>query len=532
MLDELAIDNLGLIDSVTLSLQPGLVVVTGETGTGKTMLVGGLRLLLGQTARKDAVGPHRDSATVEGRFVAAGEELVGRRVITPQRSRAYLNGAMATADQLQAALGAHVEIVAQHDQLLLRDPAVIRALVDTHLDAGGAEALDAYRSAYDRWRDLRQAAEALGGDRRALERELELTTYQAEEIGDAALTAGLEAELVEEVSRLRHREELLERFNRARGEVEVAREAIGAALDDIRRAAQLDHAASDTASLLDSTAAELSEVDGNIRALADDLPHDAAALATLESRLAQIGDLKRKYGDTIEDVIAFGKEAAHRSVDLQSLLEKADTLAGDLDTARAALGSAGARLRSARTEAAAAVAGEAVNHLRDTGMTDPILIVDVVEAEPGTAGADRCELRFASDARLSPLPVQRVASGGELSRLVLALRLAAGAHNTPVLVFDEVDSGVGGETGLAVGRKLASLATSGQVLCVTHLPQVAAFADQHFVVERAGTTSTVREVGVDDRPIELARMLSGMSDSDDAQRHATELLSAAQRVVR
>lgn len=526
MLDEMVIDNLGLIDSVTLSFEPGLVVVTGETGTGKTMLVGGLRLLLGQKARKDAVGPHGESAVVEGRFFRDDNELVGRRVVTAQRSRAYLNGDMVTADQLQNELSPLVEIVAQHDQLLLRNASVVRALVDTHLDVAGIRARRDYERAFQRWRELDQAAEALGGDRRALERELELTTYQVEEIGDARLTPGLDTELLEQARRLRHREELVERFDRARSEVEIARDALGAALDDIRRAAELDHSAAETESLLGAVAAEIAEVDGNIRSLASDVPHDADGLATIEQRLAQIGDLKRKYGDTVEDVIGFAKTAAARVTELQDLLERASTLAADLDAATAELQSAGEALRTARVTAASRLTDEAVGHLRDTGMADPIVIVDVAPADPTAAGADRCRLLFASDQRLTPMPVRRVASGGELSRLILALSLASGAAAPPVLVFDEVDSGVGGETGLAVGRKLASLAERSQVLCVTHLPQVAAFADQHFVVERQGTTSTVRELSPDERAVELARMLSGMSSSGDAQRHAAELLAA------
>lgn len=529
MLDEIAIDNLGLIDSVALSFQPGLVVVTGETGTGKTMLVGGLRLLLGDKARREAVGPHRDSAVVEGRFVTNDREVVGRRVVTSQRSRAYVNGEMATVDQLRKELGAHIEIVAQHDQLLLRDPSVVRSLVDTHLGAEGHAARSEYRQAYEHWSELLAAAEALGGDHRALERELELTTYQVDEIGNAELEPGMETALLEQASRLRHREELMETFDRAREQVEAAREALGAALDEIRRAAQLDTAALETESLLDATATDLAEVDGNIRSLAAEIPHDAQELDVIETRLAHIGDLKRKYGDTVEDVIAFGKRSAARVIELRDLLERASTLTAELAAADAAVQAAGERLRSARVAAGAMIAAEAIVHLQDTGMSDPLLEVEVTKADPGPAGADRCQLRFASDARLTAMPVQRVASGGELSRLVLALRLASGASDTPVLVFDEVDAGVGGETGLAVGRKLASLADGGQVLCVTHLPQVAAFADQHFVVERHGTRSTVREVSADERAVELARMLSGMSDSGDAQRHAAELLAAAQR---
>lgn len=528
MLDELAIENIGLIDSASLSLDGGLTVITGETGTGKTMLVGGLRLLLGQTARRDIVGPHGDAATVEGRFLVGEEQTVGRRVVTTQRSRAYLNGSMATADQLQSSLGSLVDIVAQHDQLALRNPAVLRGFVDVHLDDDGRRRVDDYAAAYGRWRELQTAADELGGDRRALERESELASYQAGEIDEAALYTGLEEELLDRASRLRHREELLERFGRSNDAIDAARESLGQALDDVRRAAQLDQSASETAKILDSAAAELSEASRNLVSLAADLPHDPEDLAATEAKLADLGNLKRKYGDTVEDIISFGKKASARARELAELLERAETLEGELQTATLDLESTGEALRVARRRAAQATSEAAVGHLRDTGMTDPLVAIEILGADAGPEGADRCELRFASDSRLAAMPVQRVASGGELSRLVLALRLAArGSGNAPVMVFDEVDAGVGGETGLAVGRKLAALSSECQVLCVTHLPQVAAFADQHFVVERSGTNSTVREVTDAERAVELARMLSGMSESGDAQRHASELLAAA-----
>ncbi len=527
MLDEFAIKNFGLIEEAQISLQPGLVVVTGETGTGKTMLVGGLRLLLGQKARKEAIGPVGDTASVEGRFVVDGAETVARRTVGRSRSRAYLDGAMATADELQRAVGSIAEVVAQHDQLALRRPDFIRQLIDSNLDDDGKRAVDAYVAAFMHWRNLQTEAEELGGDRRVLERELELANHQASEIEAAAFEPGMDTELQTDALRLRNREELLERFEVVRAAVETARDAVGEAVDGLRRANELDPSASAPLELLESTSADLAEVDGSVRILVADLPADSADLDVVERKLATLADLKRKYGDTLEDVLIFAKEAAARADRLGGLLERADTIAKELSAAETQVRAAGKVLLTARMQAGELLATAARSHLLDMGMAAPVVRFAVAEAEPAATGTDRCELLFASDDRLEPGPVQRVASGGELSRLTLALRLASGADDMPVLVFDEVDAGVGGATGLAVGRKLAQLAAASQVLCVTHLPQVAAFATQHLVVERTDNRSGVRLVTESDRAVELARMLSGMADSEDAQRHAEELLAEA-----
>lgn len=525
MLDELVIDNLGLIESVQLSLQPGLVAVSGETGAGKTMFVGALRLLVGDKARRDAIGPAGESASVEGRFLL-DSEVVARRVVTNGRSRAYLDGAMATNDQLANTVGPAVEIVTQHDQLSLKSPHFVRTLIDSMLDTAGVAALESYRAAFHDWKEVRRRAEALGGDRRTLERELEMAQHEASEIAGAGLAPETEVELIEVASRLRHLEELLERFDQARHDMETARDAVGRTLNGLRRAAQLDPSVAETVTLMDGAAAELAEADHQIMRHAGELPHDPAELPGIERRLATIGDLKRKYGDSVSDVLSYGKAAAARADELRALLESADAISGQLAEATQRLTSSSVELTVARQSAAERLCSVALAHLRDMGMAAPVVAVEAAEVTPGPDGAHRYEVLFSSDERLAPGPVSRIASGGELSRLTLALRLSSRSSDRSILVFDEVDAGVGGETGLAVGRKLASLAAGSQVLCVTHLPQVAAFADQHLVVDRVGTTSVVREVTESEREVELARMLSGMSDSSEARRHARELLAA------
>jgi DNA repair protein RecN (Recombination protein N) len=243
--------------------------------------------------------------------------------------------------------------------------------------------------------------------------------------------------------------------------------------------------------------------------------------------MAVIGDLRRKYGDTLSHVIGFGREVAARAETLESLLDRADSLTGEIEEARKRLAGNGEALTAARRRAAKSLAETAAGHLSELGFTEPLVRVLLEPASPGPGGCDRVSLRFASDAALEPGPVGRIASGGELSRLVLAINLAAGVADVPIVAFDEIDAGIGGSTALAMGRKLAALAGGRQVLVVTHLPQVAAFADSHFVVERTDTRARVRRVEGRERLAELTRMLGGLPDSERGQSHAAELLALA-----
>jgi DNA repair protein RecN (Recombination protein N) len=250
-------------------------------------------------------------------------------------------------------------------------------------------------------------------------------------------------------------------------------------------------------------------------------------LAHVEDRLARLGDLRRKYGDTLDDILTFGEQAAGRAGELDDLLGRAEELETEERKALINVAGAGDALSAARHEAGARLAKAAEGHLRDLGFSAPVVRLDVQSADPSPSGADRVGLAFASDSALSPAPVARIASGGELSRLVLALRLAGGAGDATVVAFDEIDAGIGGTTALAMGKKLAALTTSRQVLCVTHLPQVAAFADTHFVVTRDGNRASVRPVEGEERVEELSRMLAGLPGSDKGREHAAELLTLA-----
>lgn len=529
MLDELMVRNLGVLREVRLEPGPGLTVITGETGAGKTLLLGALRLLLGADARSDMVGPFGDESVAEGRFLAADgtEVTASRRLSRGGRSRAYLDGSIASAAALDEATGGFVEIIGQHDQLSLTRPAEIRNLVDRMLDDEGSRAASAYREAWERFRQVSADLERIGGDRRALERERELVAHQADEIDQAEIGEGEESALESRLGRMRHAESLRGHIGETSSRVDEARDQLGLAVGELRKAVSLDPSLEGPLVDIGNLEDGLGDVAIALGSIIQDLEAEPEDLEAAEERWRILGDLRRKYGPTLDEVVAFGATARARAAELVSLLGRADRLGEELEESRSALRQAGDDLRAARTRAAEALAEEAVAHLRELGFHSPRLVARVGEAEPAAAGADAPSLLFASDHRLEPGEIRRVASGGELSRLVLALRLAGGAGEADTLVFDEIDAGVGGATALAVGQKLAALGAHHQVLCVTHLPQVAAHATLHYVIERDAESAGVRLVDGEERIEELSRMLAGLPDSDRGRDAALELLESA-----
>jgi len=529
MLDELTVENLGLIPNAYLEPGPGLVVITGETGTGKTLLLGALRLLRGEAARKDQIGPTGDETIVQARFVTDGEEhILGRRV-DQRRSRATIDGAMTTAARLAESLSGVLDVVGQHDRTMLSEPRAVRRALDAAMDNEGREAFGRYTAVWSDYVEVGERAAALGGDRRALERELEMLRFQRNEIDDAGFSTGDEEILGARAARLRNAEELRERLGSVRESAgdQGAAESLERAVRDLRAASRVDPSLSDLADLGDQITESLSEFNTEVGRVSADLDHDPRELEHVEQRRSLIADLKRKYGDTLDEVIEFGQSAANRADELEGLLDQADVIEQELAAARTKVEDAAVDLRRHRQSAGERVAMGTVGHLRDLGFSDPIVAFAISEREPGPEGGDQVVLNFSSDRALEPGPISKVASGGELSRLILALRLAAGASEVAVVAFDEVDAGTGGATALAMGRKLKDLARDRQVFCVTHLPQVAAFADTHFVVRREANTATVAVLEGAPRLEELSRMLAGLPGSERGRAHAEELLKIA-----
>jgi DNA repair protein RecN (Recombination protein N) len=528
MIHHLRVANLGVLEDASIDPGPGFSVITGETGAGKTMLLGALRLLTGEKAKVSAVGPFGDEAVAEGLFGGVDGEIGVTRVVPREaRSRAYIDGTLAASAVLDDRIGGLLEIVGQHDRLLLQRSQTVLGLVDEMLDGPGLKTRDRYNDAWGRYRSAVEDQRRLGGDRPALERELDLLRYQANEIAAAGLVAGDDLRFEAMAARLKNAEALRENLAAATDELERLVESSGEVVSRVRKLAVFDPEMTDSMTAAEGLDAVAHDLLRDLRAAADGAFEDPAALEVVEQRLTALGELKRKYGRTLDDVLEFGADASHRASELEKLIEKASTIGELLQRSEAELARIGADLSAVRRQVAREIEGDALIHLGALGLPAASVSITTETVEPGPSGIDRLEILFASDDRLVSGRIQDVASGGELSRLMLALRLATRAEGAGTMVFDEIDAGVGGATALALGRKLADLARSCQVLCVTHLPQVAAHAEDHFVIERDGPKASVRKVDGEDRVTELSRMLAGLPESDHGREAAAELLEDA-----
>ena len=535
MLEELHVQHLALVEDVWLEFGDGLTVLTGETGAGKTVLVEALKLLLGDRADSTLVRTGAAEAVVEGRVRLDGvEHVVRRRIGADGRSRCTVDGEMATVGALGALLSGLVDLHGQHEHQALLSPANHAGYLDRFIGDAALAALDRYREAFhaaaaaaDRVQQLERALS--DRDRRA-----DYLRFQINDIDAVGPHAGEDADIEAVLPRLRHGERLT---SAAAGAWSVLRDDDGAS-DRLAQAHSTLSAAHGLDPALDAIAEELASalaaIEGlgyRLRSYAESIAHDSRALDEAEVRLATLDALKRKYGPSLEAVLA-AREAAEVELDTLDAGEAGLAVAREaLAAANAARSTAAAALWAVREESVprfVAALGEAA---RDLALTNARFEVSMTElsAEVWSAeGPARIEFLFSVSAGDTPRPLAKIASGGEISRVMLALKGVLGqADRTPVLVFDEVDAGIGGTTALAVAARLASLAERHQVLVVTHLAQVAARAARHIVVEKADVdgraVTQAREVADEFRVAEIARMLSG-SASEASVKHARELL--------
>jgi DNA repair protein RecN (Recombination protein N) len=534
MLLELRITNLGIIEELEMVLADGLSAITGETGAGKTLVVEALELLAGARADAGLVRPGADEARIEGRFEdpLTGEEIVVARALPADgRSRAYVDGRLATVTEL-AELGVRlIDLHGQHAHQSLLAPAMQRAVLDTFAGPPALEPRADYQAARRELREIDTALAGLGGDERTRAREISLLQYEVDEI-EAAGIAG-----VDEDATLESEEDALgdaaadrEALHTAHAAVEgPAGDAIGTAAGALADRTQHPALATRAAGLQ----AELAELAHDLRLAAETVVEDPERLAAVRERRRRLRELQRKYGDTLAEVLRHRDESSARLAELEGHEARTAELEDRRRDVEAVATEAAGRLHDARVRAAGALAEAVQERLRRLAMAGAELAVSVQPAEPGEDGADRVVFELSANRGEPALPLAKVASGGELSRAMLALRVVLAQRGSrgrgPVLVFDEVDAGIGGEAGAAVGRELAALAESAQVLCITHLAQVAACAGTQIVVrksERGGRTLASAQVARgEDRVGELSRMLAGVEGSDHARRHAEELLS-------
>jgi len=530
MLRELHVTDLGIVDDVTILVNPGATAITGETGAGKTLLVEAIELLLGARADASLVRQGAREARVEGRFEADdGREVVLARVLPEDgRTRAYVDGRLATVTELAEVGSTLVDLHGQNAHQSLLAPAVQRRALDRFSGEPALATLAALRAARDEVRQAEVELGALGGDERARARELDLLRFQIDEIDSAEVTdpgeeITLEAEEAILADAVAHREALAGAF----GAVE------GPALDAVGRAvAAVDDRApfADLAARLRSVQAELADLERELRLASDQVNEDPARLEQVRARRQRLRELCRKYGETLTDVVAYAEETRCRLAELEGF----ETRAAELEAARAAAQvraqEAADVLSDERRRATGPLAEAVTAHLHELAMPAARLEVLVTPGLLTDDGGDEVTFLLAPNPGEPPKPLAKAASGGELSRAMLALRLVL-SEAPPTLVFDEVDAGIGGEAGIAVGRLLADLGTRHQVLCVTHLAQVAAFADAQVVVEKreeAGrTVASATPVEAEERVSELSRMLAGVGESTHARSHAAELLERA-----
>ncbi len=525
MLTELMVRDLGVIDEISLTLGQGMTVVTGETGAGKTLVVGAIDLLTGGRADASLVRPGATEAEIQGRFVLGDSEIVVRRVIPRDgRSRVYIDRQLATVAALSELGTDLIDLHGQHAHQSLLKPAVQRASLDLFgsVDTSRLEAL------LDDLRATEAALAELGGDTRARNREIDLLRYQINEIETASIDDP------EEDQRLDDEESVL---GDAAGHLEAATKIAellgsdGPVGDGLARAlAQLQgrSALVDLSERVHGLAAELADAAEAARLSVDSIEENPERLDEIRVRRAHLKDMRRKYGDSLAEVMTYAADTSERLAEL----EAHDQRAADLDSRRdeivSDLAEARSLVRTARLEAAPLLALAVESHLHDLAMSGAQLEI-AVEGEAG----EEVTFRLSANAGHLPQPLAKVASGGELARAMLALRLVLSA-GPPTLVFDEVDAGVGGEAANKVGASLAELTSDHQILVVTHLAQVAAFADHHAVVTKTESegvsVSAARMLRDDERVVELSRMLSGSPDSSAARDHAQELLDVGRSV--
>ncbi|MEV4247808.1 DNA repair protein RecN [Streptosporangium canum] len=560
--EEVRIQGLGVIDEAVLVLSPGFTVLTGETGAGKTMVVTGLGLLFGGRADPARVRPGSDKATVEGTLVVDpagrvaqqvqdvggeiedGELIISRTVSAEGRSRAWLGGRTVPVGTLTYLAEDLVAVHGQMDQQRLLQPGRQRAALDRYAGEDLVKPLRAYEHAYKRHKQVADQLTELTARARERAQEADLLKFGLDEVEKADPKPGEDAELREEVDRLSHADSLrnaAETAHRAllgdpmSGE-QVMQDAIalvGQARTAVEAVREFDPVLAGLADRLAEAGYLISDVATELAAYAESVEADPVRLAVVQERQAVLAHLVRKYGEDTGVVLAWAAQAAQRVTELEGDDERIGDLTREHEELTGRLTELAAELTRIRAAAAERFGQAVTEELTALAMPHARVVVGMTAAADfGPHGVDEVELRMSPHPASPPLPLNKGASGGELSRVMLAIEVVfAGADPVPTFVFDEVDAGVGGKAAVEIGRRLARLARTSQVIVVTHLPQVAAFADQHLVVEKAGDGSVVRSGVValdkDGRARELSRMLAGLEDSELGRAHAEELLSIA-----
>jgi DNA repair protein RecN (Recombination protein N) len=551
MLLELRIRNLAVIEAAEARFGAGLTVLSGETGAGKSIIVGAIALLLGERASSEAVRPGADRAVVEAVFDATarpdvagllaeqgialedGLLILRREVAAAGRNRAWINGAAATAALVGEVGRRLVDLHGQHEHQTLLRTEEQRGILDAF--AGAAELAGAVAAAHAAWREAGRAVEELDARRRDVTQRADFLRFQVEEIEGADIEPEEEETLEQEARRLEHAEELARLAGLLHDALYGAEDAVSARLGELRRPLEqlvrIDEGLADARETLEGALLAAQELGRRMGDYAGSLEHEPRRHEEIRQRQHLLFRLRSKYGPTLGDVLETGRDARAELDALDRVELDRAALEKQRDAARGTLEQAAAQLSTARRGGAKKLAAAVGRLLPALGMDGGRFEVGLEPAAGLTAhGAETVEFRIAVNAGFEPRPLQRTASGGELSRVMLALKsVLAGVDRTPVLVFDEIDAGIGGRVAHGVAEQLRHVAAAHQVFVITHLPQIASRADRHFLVEKdpSGRRAFTRllELDGDDRIRELARLLGGDPESEVSLDHAREMLA-------
>jgi DNA repair protein RecN (Recombination protein N) len=551
MLTDLSITNIAIIDRLHLSLQSGLTVLTGETGAGKSIIIDAVGLIMGGRASTDLIRSGTDEAGVEAIFdiserpdvlqcleeagLEAGPELLIKRSISRSgKNRIFINGSLSTLSLLTDIASRLINIYGQHESQTLLRPENQLSLLDSF--AGSTTLRDEFAGTFKTYNALVERLDNLDVQEREAARRLDLLSFQAEEIENANLKTGEEEELEEQRQVLSSAGKL----SSVSGEAfEVLYGGDGAILGQLRRISSsvreiaiIDHSLGNVATSLEEAYLQLEDAAISLRDYASRVESDPASLQLADDRLDQIGRLKRKYGATVEDILAFKQQIDTELEGLRGREHDRQKLETERDELLLQLQKQGEELTTRRLSQAAQLKKSLEAEAHQLAMKGAVIEPSLEPlVEPRSTGFERVEFLFSPNPGEPPRPLAKIASGGELSRLMLAFKQVLPEGDVPTLVFDEVDTGISGATSELVGRKLKNVANRQQVLCITHLPQVASFAHQHLRVEKqvrdGRTTTVVTVLGNNERTREIARMLAGEKVTDSALAHAAEMLTAA-----
>lgn len=552
MLHHLSVKNLAIVEEAAVTFGAGLNVITGETGAGKSVLMGALDLVLGGRADKSAIREGASEAWVEAVFALSdargvdalldagglptcedGNLLIRRSVSTSGAGRCIVNDASVTVQTLRKLGSLLVDIHGPYDHQSLLDANFQRDLLDAYGHC--AAPLAAYTATWQALKSLEQQLTDLQGDASDIDAEIDRLQYIVDEIAHAGLTEADEDELIQQHGQAANAEQILSLGTAISNALTEGETSVFDLLANIQtqtaELARLLPAASDWRAEVQSAAVQLQELGRAINDRLSQIDADPQRLQQLEERMALVQRLKRKYGHTVAEILAALEKHQSRLQDLATRTEQVERLNAEIASATALLTEKAARLSTSRTQAAGKLARAITGELHDLGFLKAGFAIDLSAATPGPCGADAISFGFAPNPGEPMRPLKTIASSGEIARVMLAVKAVLATHDSiPVLVFDEIDANIGGEVGRAVGQKLRRVAGSHQVISITHLPQAAVYGHQHYVVSKEvvrGRTK-MRIAALDDsqRVDEIARMLGGKGLTSVIESHAIELLAA------